>query len=53
MVLHSNVQTKDGMMIISAGHEINEMTLEKIHNFESISGIQEPIFVLDPHAVAK
>lgn len=45
MVLHSNVLTRDGVMIISAGHEINEMTLEKIQNFESISGIQEPIFV--------
>jgi hypothetical protein len=35
-------------MILSAGHEINQMTLEKIRNFESVSGIQEPIFVTDP-----
>lgn len=48
MVLHSNVITKDGVMILSAGHEINQMTLEKIRNFESVSGIQEPIFVTDP-----
>ncbi|HEX4264107.1 MAG TPA: HD domain-containing phosphohydrolase [Verrucomicrobiae bacterium] len=47
MMLHSNVITKDGMMIIAAGHEINQMTLEKIQNFESLSGIQEPIFVTD------
>jgi response regulator RpfG family c-di-GMP phosphodiesterase len=46
MVLYSNVLTKDGVLIITAGHEINEMTLEKIQNFESVSGIQEPIFVV-------
>jgi response regulator RpfG family c-di-GMP phosphodiesterase len=50
MMLHSNVLTKDGVMIIAAGHELNEMTLEKIQNFESISGIQQPIFVTDPNA---
>jgi len=50
MVLYSNVLTKDGVLIITAGHEINEMTLEKIQNFESVSGIQEPIFVINPQA---
>jgi response regulator RpfG family c-di-GMP phosphodiesterase len=50
MMLHSNVLTKDGVMIIAAGHEINQMTLEKIQNFESVSGIREPIFVTDPNA---
>jgi response regulator RpfG family c-di-GMP phosphodiesterase len=53
MMLHSNVITKDGVMIISAGHEVNQMTLEKIQNFESLSGIREPIFVTDPNAPAK
>lgn len=53
MVLHSNVITKDGMMIIAAGHEINEMTLQKIQNFESVSGIREPIFVNEPQGAAK
>jgi response regulator RpfG family c-di-GMP phosphodiesterase len=50
MVLYSNVLTKDGVLIITAGHEINEMTLEKILNFQSLSGISEPIFVINPHA---
>ncbi len=45
MVLHTNVLTKDGTMVLSAGHQINEMSLEKIQNFEQLSGIQEPIFV--------
>jgi len=47
MVLYSNVVTKDDMLIITAGHEINEMTLQKIQNFESISGIREPIYVIN------
>jgi response regulator RpfG family c-di-GMP phosphodiesterase len=51
MVLYSNVLTKDGVLIITAGHEINEMTLQKIHNFESLSGIREPIYVINPQAV--
>jgi response regulator RpfG family c-di-GMP phosphodiesterase len=46
MVLHSNVLTKDGTMVLSAGHQVNEMSLEKIQNFEQLSGIQEPIFVV-------
>lgn len=45
MVLRSNVETKDGILILSAGHRLNEMTLEKIQNFEHVSGIKEPIFV--------
>jgi len=52
MMLHSNVMTKDGLMIITAGHQLNEMTLEKIRNFDSISGIQEPIVVTTRHPVA-
>jgi hypothetical protein len=45
MVLHSDVLTKDGTMVLSSGHQISEMSLEKIQNFEQLSGIKEPIFV--------
>jgi len=45
MVLRSNVETKDGILILRVGHQINEMTLEKILNFESVVGIKEPIMV--------
>lgn len=48
MVLRSNIMTKDGLLILSSGHQINEMTLEKIHNFERLSGIKGPIFVEAP-----
>ena len=45
MVLRSNVETRDGTLILSAGHQINDMTLERIRNFERVSGIKEPILV--------
>ena len=48
MLLRSNIVIKDGLLILSAGHPINEMTLEKLHNFELLSGIKGPIFVEAP-----
>ena len=45
MVLHTDVLTKEGTLVVKAGHQISEMTLEKIQNFDSVSGIREPIFV--------
>ena len=48
MLLRSNIVIKDGLLILSAGHPINEMTHEKLHNFELLSGIKGPIFVEAP-----
>jgi len=48
MVLRSNVETKDGTLIVCAGHDLTEMTLEKIKNFALISGIKEPLLVEAP-----
>jgi response regulator RpfG family c-di-GMP phosphodiesterase len=45
MVLRSDVKTRDGTLVLAAGHEISDMSLEKIQNFEQVSGIQEPILV--------
>jgi len=50
MVLRSNIETKDGTLILAAGHALSDMTVEKILNFERISGIKEPIFVEAPEA---
>ena len=49
MVLRSNVETKEGTLILCTGHHITEMTLEKIKNFDLVSGIKEPIFVESPN----
>jgi hypothetical protein len=48
MVLRSNVETKEGTLILCAGHSLTEMTLEKIKNFDLVSGIKEPLFVEGP-----
>lgn len=45
MVLRSNVETKDGTLILASGHELNWTALEIIQNFESLSGVKTPIFV--------
>ena len=45
MILQSNVTTAEGMLILAAGHPINQTVLEKIQNFHLIYGIQEPISV--------
>jgi hypothetical protein len=50
MVLHSNIETRDGTPILRAGHHITEMTLEKIKNFARVSGIKEPLFVEGPES---
>lgn len=51
MVLRSNVETRDGTLILSSGHQLTEMTLEKIKNFDLISGIREPLLVEAPAPV--
>lgn len=45
MVLQSDAVSTDGMLILSAGHLINQTVLEKIQNFNLIYGIKEPISV--------
>jgi response regulator RpfG family c-di-GMP phosphodiesterase len=52
MVLCTNIETKAGTLILCAGHHITEMTLEKIKNFDRISGIREPLFVEAPEAAS-
>lgn len=48
MVVYSRIETRDGMLILGAGQRINEMILEKIRNFDRISGIRQPIFIETP-----
>ncbi len=48
MVLRSDIVTKEGTLILSTGHQLSEMTLEKIQNFNRLAGIKEPIFVEAP-----
>jgi response regulator RpfG family c-di-GMP phosphodiesterase len=45
MTLASDVIARDGTLILSTGHYISQMILERIRNFASLYGIRGPIFV--------
>jgi response regulator RpfG family c-di-GMP phosphodiesterase len=51
MVLHANVETDNGTVIVPAGTQLNEMALEKIQNFARLGDVKEPIIVENPEAV--
>jgi response regulator RpfG family c-di-GMP phosphodiesterase len=44
-VLLSDLVTKDGVLIISAGNRITPALLQRLRNFATLSGIKEPIHV--------
>jgi hypothetical protein len=44
-ILISDVETSDGMMIVTAGNKISPLLLQKLRNFAAVSGIKEPIYV--------
>ena len=44
-MLAADLFTSDGTLIVCAGTEISQMILNKIHNFEELSGLKEPILV--------
>jgi len=48
MQLTSDIYTLDDTLILSSGHHITGMILERIQNFKLIYGIREPIFVRLP-----
>lgn len=43
--LLSNVETKDGVLLISSGSLITEPLLERLSNYAKLVGLKEPIFV--------
>jgi len=44
-VLSSNVETKDGVLIICSGTKVTQMALEKLRNFDKLQGIKEPFYI--------
>ena len=44
-VLAEDVQTKENILIVSAGYKISPMLLERLRNFARLSGVREPIFI--------
>jgi len=44
-VLRSNLETKDNLLLVTAGNKITPMLMHRLRNFSSLYGIQEPIFI--------
>lgn len=44
-VLSKDIRTKEGTRIITAGNRISPMLLQRLRNFEKVSGIEEPIYI--------
>jgi response regulator RpfG family c-di-GMP phosphodiesterase len=44
-VLRGNLETKDNMLLVTAGHKITPMLLHRLRNFSALYGIHEPIFI--------
>ena len=43
--LLSNIETRDGTLLICAGSEVSETTLERIRSFKELVDVKEPILV--------
>jgi response regulator RpfG family c-di-GMP phosphodiesterase len=46
MVLHQNLTTRTGMLVMAKGHEITASSIERIANFSKRVGVREPIPVI-------
>jgi response regulator RpfG family c-di-GMP phosphodiesterase len=46
-VLRGNLETRDNMLLVTAGNKITPMLLHRLRNFSSLYGIQEPIYIED------
>jgi response regulator RpfG family c-di-GMP phosphodiesterase len=44
-VLRRNLETKAGMLLVTAGNKITPMLMHRLRNFSTLYGIQEPIFI--------
>lgn len=45
-VLAADLNTRDGVMVIGADMRITPFIMERLH-FASLSGLEEPIYILD------
>jgi response regulator RpfG family c-di-GMP phosphodiesterase len=44
-ILCSNLETKGGILLVTAGNKITPMLMHRLRNFSSLYGIQEPIYI--------
>ncbi len=44
-ILRGNLETKDNILLVTAGNKITPMLMHRLRNFASLYGIHEPIFI--------
>lgn len=44
-LLRSDVETRDGILIVAAGNRVTPALMQRLRNFSLLSGIKEPIYV--------
>jgi response regulator RpfG family c-di-GMP phosphodiesterase len=44
-ILRGNLETKGGMLLVTAGNKITPMLMHRLRNFASLYGILEPIYI--------
>jgi response regulator RpfG family c-di-GMP phosphodiesterase len=43
-----DIRAKNGVLILTAGNQISEITFDRINNYHNYTGIKEPLMVLKP-----
>jgi response regulator RpfG family c-di-GMP phosphodiesterase len=44
-ILAADLNTRDGVLVISSGTKLTPLIMERLRNFASVTGLEEPIFI--------
>jgi len=48
MIIHADVKSKNGLLLLAEGQEVTTSAIFRIHNFAQTIGVVEPISVIVP-----
>lgn len=47
-VVVSDITTEEGVVLVGAGNRLTPMVLERLHNYDSLGEVKQPVLVQDP-----
>ena len=50
-VIVSDICTPEGLVLVSAGNRITPMMLQRLHNYDELGEVKQPVLVQDPAPV--
>jgi response regulator RpfG family c-di-GMP phosphodiesterase len=50
-VVVSDITTEEGVVLIGAGNQLTPMVLQKLHNYDALGEVKQPVLVQDPVSV--